>query len=52
MEVYGIFHPNRQEEAYAICQKQQTRGNYIEYIPYILESNPHLVFATFLNDKS
>jgi hypothetical protein len=21
------------------------------YIPYILESNPHLVFATFLNEK-
>jgi hypothetical protein len=21
------------------------------YVPYILESNPHLVFATFLNEK-
>jgi hypothetical protein len=23
----------------------------ITYIPHILESNPHLVFATFLNEK-
>jgi hypothetical protein len=25
--------------------------NNYKNIPYILESNPHLVFATFLNEK-
>jgi hypothetical protein len=24
---------------------------YVNWVPYILESNPHLVFATFLNEK-
>jgi hypothetical protein len=32
----------------SICDEEERD----EYIPYILESNPHLVFAIFLNEKS
>jgi hypothetical protein len=30
---------------------QQGPKHVAAQIPYILESNPHLVFATFLNEK-
>jgi hypothetical protein len=39
-----------------VCNSQSKEQNVTalnsrHYLPYILESNPHLVFATFLNEK-